>query len=92
MDYQLALSSDLTLSPADFVAVWNISTEYRAVAEAHLLSSDLVMLKKREDIDTTIHTIEKLIREVFRREGISGITITHQNTQNDTQLLAVNNS
>ena len=92
MNYQLTLPPDLALSPADFVAVWNITTEYRAVAESHLLSHNLVILKSREDLNVTIHTIEKLIKEVLRREGISGITITHQNTQDGTQLLTVNNS
>ena len=39
MEYQLALPPDLGLSPADFVAAWNASSEYRAIAQASLSSS-----------------------------------------------------
>ena len=34
MDYQIALSPDLGLSPADFAAAWNADPASRAVAEA----------------------------------------------------------
>ena len=36
MDYQLALSPDLALTPADFVAAWNATPECRAVAAARV--------------------------------------------------------
>ena len=90
MDYQLTLATDIALSPADFVAVWNITTECRTIAEAHLSSHNLVVLKRREDLGTTtLRTIEKLVKEVLRREGISGVTITSQNRQDGTPLLVV---
>ena len=88
MDYQLTLSPNIGFSPADFVAIWNVTTECRAIAEAHLLPHNSVVLKRREDLSITEHTIEKLVKEVLRREGISGITIT---SQDGTQLLTVNN-
>ena len=39
MEYQIALSPDLALSPADFVAAWNEDRASQQVAEAHLSSS-----------------------------------------------------
>ena len=67
MDYQLILSPNIGFASADFVAVWNVTTECRAVAEAHLLPHDIVVLKRREDLDIREHTIEKLVKEVLRR-------------------------
>jgi hypothetical protein len=40
MEYQLALPSDLGLSPADFVAAWSAPAEYRAIDQpdgSHIL-------------------------------------------------------
>ncbi len=91
MNYQLTLSPEIALSPADFVAVWNVTTECRAAAEAHLVSHNIVVLERREDREVTASTIEKLVKEVLRREGVSGITVTRQDTQDGTQLLTVNN-
>ncbi len=91
MDYQLTLSPNIGLSPTDFVAVWNITTECRAVAEAHLMPHDGLVLKKREDLDVTERTVEKLVKAVLRHEGISGVTITSESTQDGTPLLIVNN-
>jgi hypothetical protein len=39
MDYQIALSPDLNLTPTDFIAAWNEAPECRAVAEARLAKS-----------------------------------------------------
>ena len=39
MDYQLVLSPNIEVSPAEFVADWNASNETRAVAMANLTSS-----------------------------------------------------
>ncbi len=36
MDYEIILSPDLDISPADFATAWNETTETRAIAEAHL--------------------------------------------------------
>jgi hypothetical protein len=38
-NYQIALSPDLGLSPADFVTAWNEEAEARNLAEAHLVPS-----------------------------------------------------
>lgn len=101
MDYQLALAPDLGLSPADFVAVWNVTIECRTAAEAHLLSqkhhrassttpsSELVVLKGRVDLAITTHIIENLVKEVLKREGVRRVTITYGKVQDDTQLLTV---
>lgn len=91
MDYQLTLSPNIGLSPTDFVAVWNITTECRAVAEAHLLPHNRVRLQKREDLDITERTVEKLVKAVLRHEGISGVTITSESMKDGTPLLTVNN-
>ena len=91
MDYQLTISPNIGFSSADFVAVWNVTTECRAVAEAHLLPHSIVVLKRREDLGVTEHAMEKLVKEVLRREGISGITLTSGSTQDGTPLLKVDN-
>ncbi len=35
-NYEIVLSPDLAISPADFVALWNATTETHDIAEAHL--------------------------------------------------------
>ena len=103
MDYQVALTPDLGLSPADFVAVWNITTECRDAAEAHLVSqtqhrtsnassySERVALIRRADIDITPHIIENLIKEVLKREGMRKVGVSHENTQDGIPLLTISN-
>ena len=39
MEYQIAISPDLDLSPEDFAAAWNEAAEFRAMAEARLSSA-----------------------------------------------------
>ncbi len=104
MDYQLALAPDLGLSPADFVAVWNITTECRDAAEAHLLSqtqsrtsnassyTERIALIKRADLDVTSHTIENLIKEVLKREGMRKVGVSHENTQDGIPLLTISSN
>ncbi len=39
MEYQLALSPDLGLDPAEFVTAWNTAPEHRPIAEVRLAPS-----------------------------------------------------
>ncbi len=87
MEYQLSLSPDIQLSPADFVAVWNVTTECRAAAEAHLLSHNHIQLTRREDLEVTTRMLEHLVKEVLRREGVSGATVTVQDAQDGKTLI-----
>jgi hypothetical protein len=38
MEYQIALSPDLDITPEEFAAAWNETAEARAIAEAHIFS------------------------------------------------------
>ena len=94
MDYQLVLSPEIGLSPADFVAAWNISTECRVVAEAQLLiasrshssSENKIMLKSSTEGIIPAKTIIRLVNMVLKNESVRDIKVTHQETADGTQV------
>jgi hypothetical protein len=83
-EYQIALSPDLGLSPADFIAVWNEDTETHAITEARLAPSSsthydpTLIAAILLSIGTGIagNTLYDLIKRVLVKKGIH--THTHR--------------
>ena len=80
MEYQLALPSDLGLSPADFVAAWNASAECRTIARASLSSATsaqydpllvgALALLSTVGIGVATNALYDLIKQVLTKKGV----------------------
>ncbi|HCF85946.1 MAG TPA: hypothetical protein DEV72_12165 [Ktedonobacter sp.] len=85
MDYHIALSPELGISPADFATAWN------ELAEAHTIGEARVAAAKGEQFDLTLlatilisvgtgaasNIISDLIMKVFEKRGVAGHKHTH---------------
>ena len=80
MEYQIALSPDLGLSPADFVTAWNEEAEAGSVAEARLTPSTstsydplllgVVAVLGSIGTSVTANAIYDLIKKVLAKKGV----------------------
>jgi hypothetical protein len=84
-DYEIVLSPDLGISPADFAAAWNETDEARSIGEARVAAA------KGEQFDLTLlatilisvgtgaasNIISDLIMKVFEKRSVSRHKHTH---------------
>jgi len=100
MDYQIALSPELGLSTADFVAAWNQAPEFRAVAEARVSESSgaqydpallvgAVALLGGVALNVASNAIYDLIKQVLAKRGVRQRTEIMQFDQPDGSRLLV---
>lgn len=100
MDYQIALSPALGLTPVDFVQGWNTIDEARTVAEARLTALDgrnfdpflvgAVAVLSSVGIGIATNAIYDLIKQiVIRKAGNKRIHITQIEQPDGTCILVV---
>ena len=84
-DYEIVLSPDLGISPADFAAAWNETAEARGIGEARVAAA------KGEQFDLTLlatilisvgtgaasNIISDLVMKVFEKRGVPKHKHTH---------------
>jgi len=98
-NYQIALSPDIGLSPADFMAAWNEDVEARNLAEAHLVPSTsehydptlLVTILLTVATGAASNVLSELIiRVVERKKDVHKHTHVEETKKSDgTRLLVV---
>ena len=97
-EYQIALSPDLGLSSADFIAIWNEDTETHAITEARLVPSSSTQYDPTLiaaillSIGTGIagNTLYDLIKRVLVKKGIHKRThIEEMKKPDGTRILVV---
>ena len=101
MDIQLALAPDLDLTPTDFVAAWNETSECRAVAEARveaaagtqydpLTLAAVVAVLGGVAINVASNAIYDLIKNaIARRRQPEDVTISAVDLPDGTRLIIV---
>jgi len=100
VDYQIALTPDLGLSPADFVTDWNAADETRAIAEARLAPSKgtsydpfllgTIAVLGSIGLGVATNTIYDLIKQVIINRGThKHIHITRVDQPDGTHILVV---
>lgn len=100
MEFQLAISPDLGVSPADFVATWNEAAECREIAQASLSSSTnahydpflvgALAVLSSIGIGMATNALYDLIKNVLTRKGIHKQTrITRIDQPDGTHILVV---
>jgi hypothetical protein len=100
MDYEIALSPDLGLNPADYVATWNETAECRSVAEASLSPSTsthydpfllgAIAMLSSVGLGVATNAIYDLIKQVFVKHGVhKRIKCTQLDQPDGTHLLVI---
>lgn len=101
MDYQIALSPELGLSPQDFITGWNETPECRALAHADLgestsaqydplLAGAAVAVLGSLALNVVSNALYDLIKKVLAKKGVQQRTEIIQLDQPDgTRLLIV---
>ncbi len=97
MEYQIALSPDLGLSPEDFAAAWNEAAEYRNVAEARLsqstsdhydpfLLAGAIILLSNVGVNVLSNAVYDLIKQVLAKKGVKSTKIVEIDTSDGTHI------
>jgi hypothetical protein len=101
VDYQIALSPELGLSPEDFVAGWNETPECNAVAVAHmeeaastqydpLLIGGAAAVLGGVAINLASNALYDLIKSVLVKRGVrQQVEIVHMDQPDGNRLLVI---
>src|SRR6266849_5985459 len=98
MEYQIALSPELDISPDDFLAAWNEDTETRNLAEAQLISSRgayydptlIAGILLSVGSGVASNAVYELIKKVLVKQGVRKHTHIEEMKKSDgTSILVV---
>ncbi len=100
LDYQIALSPDLGLDPANFVSAWNENADCRTIADARLAPSSsshydpfllgAIAILSSVGLGVATNAIYDLIKQLFVKRGIQKcIKFTQLDQRDGTHLLVI---
>jgi hypothetical protein len=100
MEYQIALSPNLGLSPADFITAWNEDPDTRTIAEASLSETSSASYNPLLDATMAIlgtvssgiaiNVLSDLLKQLFVKKGIHKHTrITEVKKPDGTHILII---